>query len=145
MPASRCAVLYLFIGEAAAKACIDRYIGFSPACRDMWAFNMGCTITHCLGPCIAGRATPLHGVHSDGGDGSTDTLNPCLLCDELHCSPTFMRVGGANRRSGGVETDIRRRDGEVCELGASPAELLRGELAARAAAAEEAEAAGADE
>ena len=81
------------------------------------------------------HSTPEGGVKSDGGDGSTDTLNPCLLCDELHCSPTFMRVGGANRRSGGVETDIRRRDGEVCALGASPAEVIAAGKAARAAAA----------
>jgi hypothetical protein len=54
-------------------------------------------------------------------------LNECLLCDELHCSPTFVgKCGGANRRTAGALSSIARPLSEVCAAAANAA-VVRGE------------------
>ena len=60
-------------------------------------------------------------------NGTRYDLNPCLVCDELHCSPTFVgKCAGANRRTAGALSSISRPSSEVCAAAAAAA-VARGE------------------
>lgn len=116
--ASWCAILDLLVGETAARACVHDWLGFTPNCAACWVDNMGCTITHCFRECVLGGGNPLvvgRGGNNADGEGG-EVLNPCLACDELHCSHVFLHCAGANRRTAGVATDIGRRGSEICRL-----------------------------
>ncbi len=108
--ATKCALTNLFFGESAGKWCVEEYMGLPSDCASCWLDNMGCTTTHCFRECVLGEGNPL--TTANNREGSK--LNSCLLCDELHCSPTFLRCAGANRRTAGVVTDITRNANEIC-------------------------------
>ena len=115
--ATKCAILNLFLGRAASRACITGWMGLRGGCADCWQRNMDCTTAHCFEECILGHGNPL--TASNNPDGGTE-LSSCLACDELRCSPAFLRCGGANRRLAGVATDIERTDGEICAAAERP-------------------------
>eukprot|EP01062_Namystynia_karyoxenos_P010036 TRINITY_DN13555_c0_g1_i3.p5 TRINITY_DN13555_c0_g1~~TRINITY_DN13555_c0_g1_i3.p5 ORF type:complete len:105 (+),score=19.84 TRINITY_DN13555_c0_g1_i3:349-663(+) len=85
-------------------------------CIDCWVTNMGCTVAHCFAQCVLRWENPLSAGNNpaSGGEGSHAALNSCLLCDEQHCSPRFIRSCGANRRMSGTATDITRPPESVC-------------------------------
>ena len=110
--ASQCAVLNLLFGERLARQCVNRVMGLTAACGECWLDNMGCTIAHCWNPCLFGYGNPPN-AHNTPDSGTA--LSTCLQCDELHCSPVFLRCAGANRRTAGVVTDINRMNSEICD------------------------------
>ena len=111
-----CAVGQLFLGEWAARLCLQRYVGQSASCTDCFVDNIACTITHCYAECmLKGKIPFLSSANAEAGsagftfDKTQYDLNACFYCDEVHCSPTFVgRCAGANRRTAGVVTDVAR-------------------------------------
>ena len=128
---SRCALLYVFLGPDVARVCL-RYMfslpdgkpektTFTPKCMNRFIDNYGCTLSHCYKECLFQWNNPLSSnnneieglSHTGRADGTK--LNPCMLCDEVYCSPVFISSGGANRRCSGTVTDIARPGEEVCK------------------------------
>lgn len=115
--ATKCGILYLLGGEALARPCMRASTTLTAGCTDCWVANMGCTMTHCFKECVLKWELPTNADNnpagSDGSEGHA-ALNGCLLCDEKHCSPHFIRSCGANRRCGGAATDIGRPMESIC-------------------------------
>jgi hypothetical protein len=115
--ATKCGILYLFGGERLARPCMRTLTTLSDGCAECWLANMGCTVTHCFKECVVKWQLPTNSENNPGAsDGSEShaALNGCLLCDEKHCSPNFIRGCGANRRCGGAATDIGRPRESIC-------------------------------
>ena len=110
--ATVCGVTFLLLGEAAAGWCMDVLVGLRPPCRRCWTANMGCTTTHCFRECVLQGNIPF----LSKPNRPKGALNPCFHCDEVFCSPYFLRSCGANRRTAGVATDIQRPGQEICKL-----------------------------
>ena len=120
LEASRCAVVNLVLGTAAGRACVEGWMGLPAPCSQCWRDNMDCTVVHCFRPCVLGHGTPLSGAANNvPTPGGGTELSSCLACDERHCSPSFLRCAGANRRTAGVRTDITRPDRELCTSAAA--------------------------
>lgn len=45
------------------------------------------------------------------------SVKKCLKCDEDHCGPAFIKCAGANRRSSGIVSDIKRPPYQECTSG----------------------------
>ena len=112
---ARCAVLYMLLGgsslaSSVARRCLDSEFGFTDACTERFVDNYGCILAHCYEECVYKWDNVLS--RSPNREGAR--LSPCLLCDEMHCSPKFIETAGANRRCSGTLTDIKRPAEEVC-------------------------------
>jgi hypothetical protein len=70
MDATKCA-LNSFVSLALVSTCFDKKVGFTPACRDCWTENIGCTKKRCKWTCL--KFKMLGGSNNDG-----DGLNKCL-------------------------------------------------------------------
>ena len=104
-----CAIQGLLLGDKAAEKCLEKKVGFTPACSSCWSDNIRCTRKKCRFTCIKSLISKEPNNH-DGMD-----LNPCLECDERLCGPTFIECAGANRRRLGIESDIKRnKEQELC-------------------------------
>ena len=121
--ASKCAIATLFFGRFVGRMCVTELMGLRESecgdCWECWVANMQCTAASCFNECVLGYGNPLNAPNNP--DGGT-VLSPCLACDELHCSPAFLRCAGANRRLAGVVTDIKRTNSEVCQVTQRPNE-----------------------
>jgi hypothetical protein len=130
---SQCAIVYTFLGESLARLCIQFTFSGSPLfftsistpssngrdgltekCTNRFIDNFGCTLTHCHEECLFRWGNPLSKI-SNNKDGNNEELNDCLLCDEVYCSPVFVKSAGANRRTSGTITDISRPGDDVCK------------------------------
>lgn len=103
-----CAIKALFFGARAARACLNRNVGFTQGCLNCWVQNIQCTKQLCLKTCI--------GYFLFGIGKHVGKLDPCLACDEEKCGPGFAACAGANRRRCGIKSDIARPDEQVCKL-----------------------------
>lgn len=108
---SQCALLYVFtspyVGDSLARACLQSTFegGFSEPCLNRFIDNYGCVVSHCYAECLFKWRNPLSSSNNDeqgvshfSGKPDGTKLNPCMECDEMHCSPIFIESGGANRR-----------------------------------------------
>jgi hypothetical protein len=68
--ATKCALRSLISLDLVSK-CLDKKVGFTPACRDCWTENIGCTKKCCKWTCL--KFKMLGGSNNDG-----DGLNECL-------------------------------------------------------------------
>ena len=114
---ARCAVSYMLLGGSAvasivARECLRYEFGFTEACTERFVDNYGCILAHCYKECVY----KWDNVLSNSPNTKGTNLSPCLLCDEMHCSPKFIETAGANRRCSGTLTDIRRPLEEVCSV-----------------------------
>ena len=97
----------------------SKFIGFDEECSECWYEATRCNIASCAQYCLFGWTNPLSssntldGDGGDGGDGGYQ-LNKCMECDEVYCSAYYLQSCGANRRTSGVVTDIKRREEFVC-------------------------------
>ena len=113
--ATKCGISYLFFGERVATYCMRESTSMTDACIDCWVTNMGCTMTHCFKECVLKFELPINSPNNpEGKSDSHASLTSCLLCDEMYCSPNFIRSCGANRRCAGVNTDIGRPKSSIC-------------------------------
>ena len=71
-----------------------------------------CNLASCAHECLWRWNNPLRTANT--ANGTTTTLNACLHCDEIHCSAYYLQACGANRRTAGVVSDIKRPGGDVC-------------------------------
>eukprot|EP00594_Rhizosolenia_setigera_P018254 CAMPEP_0178975390 /NCGR_PEP_ID=MMETSP0789-20121207/23107_1 /TAXON_ID=3005 /ORGANISM="Rhizosolenia setigera, Strain CCMP 1694" /LENGTH=121 /DNA_ID=CAMNT_0020664073 /DNA_START=201 /DNA_END=566 /DNA_ORIENTATION=+ len=97
-------------GREGAARCMKEEVGFTKACEECWIDNIECTFSNCMFTCI--KSNVLVGESNNNDD---DELNDCLYCDEVMCGEKFTLCAGANRRRAGIESDIDRDDGELCE------------------------------
>jgi hypothetical protein len=113
-----CALQYFLPwgGRDAVNECLDKDVGFTPSCRDVWTDNVVCDAKKCVFTCtrvlITGKSNndaDEHNSESDGAAGG-EALNDCLLCDEKICGPAFTIGAGANRRRAGISSAIGRDD-----------------------------------
>lgn len=81
----------------------------SPTCMDCWTDNIMCDAVNCKWnfDCIKKFFDPDH----------SGTLAGCLKCDEENCGPEFIKCAGANRRSTGIVSDIKRPEDQDCKHG----------------------------
>lgn len=115
--ATKCGIVFLFAGRSLARLCMRSLTTLSAGCTECWLANMGCTTSHCFKECVLKWELPTNSKNNPAGkDGSEShaSLTSCLLCDEQHCSPTFIRSCGANRRCAGSATDIGRPPSSIC-------------------------------
>jgi hypothetical protein len=112
---TKCAKRALVWGRKTASTCMTESVGFTPPCNECWVENIMCDLRKCIFTCLwFGLFSEIDG---DGSGTSSKALNPCTLCDEKRCGPTFIRCAGANRRRSGILSDIERNDVlEVCPL-----------------------------
>lgn len=68
--ATKCA-MKSFLSLDLVSKCFDKNVGFTPACRDCWTENIGCTKKRCKWTCL--KFKMLGGSNNDGDD-----LNKCL-------------------------------------------------------------------
>ena len=85
---------------------VNEVIDFTPMCREGWYRDIDCAGSYCKPLCI----------NKFFAHGNTDKLNSCTECDEEVCGPEFIHVG-ANRRSSGIISDIRRNNKSRCKSG----------------------------
>ena len=83
--------------------------GFGPTCMDCWTDNIMCDSAQC--------STNPYCIEKFLNPNNTGAFSGCLKCDENHCGAEFIRCAGANRRSSGILSDIRRATSEVCKSG----------------------------
>jgi hypothetical protein len=113
--ATKCGISYLLFGDRVAKYCMQKSTTMTDGCIDCWTLNMGCTLTHCFKECVLKFELPINSPNNPEGKADTHAaLSSCLLCDEIYCSPNFIRSCGANRRCAGVNTDIGRPENSIC-------------------------------
>jgi len=106
--AYQCMVKYLFYGtEKSAFDCF-KTAGLSNQCNQCWIDNMKCSASSCLGKCIWHNL-----INKMPWNDNTNTLNPCIQCDEELCGPAFVKCAGANRRRAGIVSDIGRPQADV--------------------------------
>mmetsp|Transcript_14276 Transcript_14276/g.18029 ORF Transcript_14276/g.18029 Transcript_14276/m.18029 type:complete len:228 (-) Transcript_14276:1324-2007(-) len=97
-----CALYSLFFGDKATEACLEKRIGFTPACSLCWSDNVRCTRENCRFTCLK------YFIMRESNNRGGVELNSCLECDEKLCGPAFIQCAGANRRRLGIESDIKR-------------------------------------
>ena len=119
------------LGEAAHGAIMrSPLIGYNTDCAQCWTAATQCNIASCAQHCFWKWNNPLSTKSTLGGASNT-TLNECMHCDEIHCSAYFLQACGANRRSAGVVSDIKRPTQHICRAahadarkrGTAPTEL----------------------
>jgi hypothetical protein len=87
------------VADSAQRRCLEG-LGLTPACAQIWSFNVDHTRSACLGVCVA---TMTSDNNMDNGD-----LNACLNCDEERSGPVFQAVAGRTRRRSGLSSAIAR-------------------------------------
>jgi hypothetical protein len=125
---TKCAKRALIWGRATAETCMEKTVGFTPACNDCWIENIMCDLRKCVFTCMwyglfktIDDSAPTTSA-DDGTTPSKNALNPCTACDEQRCGPAFVQCAGANRRRSGIVSDIQRDpDAEVCQAVRPPA------------------------
>ena len=85
-------------------------LGFTPACAQIWNFNVQNTKRECFGVCMRSWMSGEASTASDGG------LNDCLQCDEDRSGPVFKAVAGRTRRNSGIRSSIQRPDEQVSRV-----------------------------
>mmetsp|Transcript_126050 Transcript_126050/g.251650 ORF Transcript_126050/g.251650 Transcript_126050/m.251650 type:complete len:458 (+) Transcript_126050:59-1432(+) len=98
---------------------VGRYDNASmPSCMDCWVDNIMCDSMTCTGQCWAKFLNPENSGGDIVGDPKWYEFNKkCLACDEANCGPEFIKCAGANRRSTGIISDIKRPDAQRCKVG----------------------------
>ncbi|KAJ4457846.1 hypothetical protein PAPYR_6522 [Paratrimastix pyriformis] len=99
---THCALIATLEGEDRGRECMEKKVGFTPACNQCWIDNMGCDSAQCLGICLEAKEKHWPPNWPDG------SLNDCLKCDEARCGTQFITCAGANRRRCGILSDIER-------------------------------------
>ena len=88
------------------------FIGYDEDGAECWVAATQCNLASCAHECLWRWNNPLRTANT--ANGTTTTLNACLHCDEIHCSAYYLQACGANRRTAGVVSDIKRPGGDVC-------------------------------
>ena len=93
-------------GKYKLEDCLrNEHIDFTPMCRDVWYDDIDCASSFCKMPCRYKFLT------------FRKTQDPsCIECDEKVCGPGFIHAG-ANRRSTGIISDIKRSPNSTCKEG----------------------------
>lgn len=113
-----CAILSLAgiiapIEKAIAKQCLKTLVGFSDDCLNCWVNDIACSKRYCQRICLKYLIQKTFNQDYDDED-------PCLLCNESNCGPSFVTCVGANRRRSGIQSDIDRPEDEICSLVTRP-------------------------
>lgn len=109
--ASKCSKLP---GSAKKRQCMEKGIGFTPACAQVWAYNAERSAQYCKMPCI--RQYGLWALLTDSEDRPADmslASDLCLHCDAMVSEPGFQYAAGRSRRNSGIASEIVRRKAEV--------------------------------
>lgn len=98
---------------------VERYDNASmPSCMDCWVDNIMCDSMTCKSHCWAKFLNPKNAGGDIVGEPKWYEFNKkCLACDEANCGPEFIKCAGANRRSTGIISDIKRPDNQRCTVG----------------------------
>jgi len=98
---------------------VKRYDNASmPSCMDCWVDNIMCDSMTCKSHCWAKFLNPNNAGGDIVGKPKWYQFNKkCLACDEANCGPEFIKCAGANRRSAGIISDIKRPDNQRCMEG----------------------------
>jgi len=96
---------------AGLEACVAA-LGFTPACAQIWTFNVLHTQAACGAVCFELLEAPYHEPDGD--------LNACLACDEAESGPVFKAVAGRTRRNTGLPNALCRPCAEVWRVRPSP-------------------------
>ncbi|CAJ1335274.1 unnamed protein product [Effrenium voratum] len=106
--------------EAGIAFSRSRYDGRTdlPSCMDVWVDNIMCDAMSCKQKCWIKFFDPKNAKTEITGDIHWYDFNAkCLRCDETNCGPAFVKGAGANRRSSGIESDIKRPEAQKCQMG----------------------------
>lgn len=107
-PVRACGLKGVFEGPEVSRACIEA-LGFTPACAQIWWYNVLATRERCAEPCFAALDQPYHLPNG--------ALNPCLACDESKSGAVFKAIAGRTRRNTGLANAMCRPCSEVRPLG----------------------------
>lgn len=89
-----------------------------PSCMDVWVDNIMCDANSCKSKCWSKFFNAKNQKTEIIGRPRFWHFNAqCLKCDELYCGPAFIKGAGANRRSTGIESDIKRPEWQKCTHG----------------------------
>jgi len=89
-----------------------------PTCMDCWTDNIMCDSETCKEHCWVKFFNAANPKTNITGDASFFDFNAkCLKCDELNCGAEFIKCAGANRRSSGILSDIKRPERQQCTVG----------------------------
>lgn len=111
--ASMGAVLWLTAGDWAHRRFFrSGYVGYGEQCARCWLEATKCNLASCAQHCLFAWQNPLSASSTKNG---TTELNECMHCDEMHCSAYYLQACGANRRTAGVVSDIKRPGEHICE------------------------------
>eukprot|EP00747_Dinoflagellata_sp_TGD_P134241 gnl/TRDRNA2_/TRDRNA2_175293_c0_seq6.p1 gnl/TRDRNA2_/TRDRNA2_175293_c0~~gnl/TRDRNA2_/TRDRNA2_175293_c0_seq6.p1 ORF type:complete len:346 (-),score=50.22 gnl/TRDRNA2_/TRDRNA2_175293_c0_seq6:62-1099(-) len=89
-----------------------------PSCMGCWTDNIMCDSMTCKHDCWVKFFDPANQKTDITGDVRFWQFNKkCLRCDEDNCGPAFIKCAGANRRSSGIESDIKRPEWQKCKHG----------------------------
>eukprot|EP01126_Amoeba_proteus_P044435 TRINITY_DN4937_c0_g1_i3.p1 TRINITY_DN4937_c0_g1~~TRINITY_DN4937_c0_g1_i3.p1 ORF type:complete len:153 (+),score=13.63 TRINITY_DN4937_c0_g1_i3:205-663(+) len=106
-PVRKCG-LEEFISKKWSLDCLAK-IGFTPACSEVWFYDILSTRKNCLFICLWDLPDPYN-------DPKTCALNACLECDEMKSGPIFKIYSGRTRRNSGLYSAIYRPPNTIYDV-----------------------------